>query len=84
MRMALTARTIANLRAKAEERGEENMRINDMTAHNVQKVTRFRKDGERELEEMVQRFEGLMEEGDEGVEELPRKKHVYPKLERSR
>lgn len=84
MRMALTARTIANLRAKAEERGDTEMIINDMTAHNVQKVTRFRKDGENALEEMVQKFEDLLEEGDEGVEELPKKKHVYPKQERSR
>lgn len=84
MRMALTARTIANLRAKAEERGETDMKINDMTAHNVQKVTRFRKDGEKDLEAMVQKFEELLDEGDEGVEELPKKKHVYPKQERSR
>lgn len=84
MRMALTARTIANLRTKAEERGDENMKINDMTAHNVQKVTRFRKDGEKDLEDMVQKFEALMDEGDDGVEELPKKKHVYPKLEKSR
>ncbi|CZT20955.1 related to 50S ribosomal protein L17 [Ramularia collo-cygni] len=84
MRMALTAKTIANLRAKAEERGETEMRINDMTAHNVQKVTRFREGGEEALEAMVQKFEALLEEDDEGVEELPKKKHVYPKQERSR
>ncbi|SMQ55950.1 unnamed protein product [Zymoseptoria tritici ST99CH_3D7] len=83
MRMALTARTIANLRAKAEERGDEDVRINDMTLHNVRKVTRFRENGEEELEELVKRFERLNDEGDEGVE-VVRKKRVYPKQERSR
>lgn len=84
LRLAMTAKTIAHLRAKAEERGQTDMKINNMTAHNVQKVTRFRENGEAVLENMVQKFEALMDEGDEGVEELPKKKRVYPKLERSR
>jgi hypothetical protein len=81
--MALTARTIANLRARAEERGEADVRINDMTLHNVRKVTRFRENGEEALEELVQKFERLADEGDEGVDEVV-KKRVYPKQEKSR
>ena len=76
MRFAMTAKTIAAIR----ERGNE---INDMTAANIQKVTRYRPQGEEELEEMVRKFETLAAEGDTGVEEV-RKKRVYPRLERSR
>jgi len=54
-----------------------------MTAHNVRKVTRFRKDGEKDLEQMVGKFERLLEEGDEGVEVI-KKKRVYPDQQRSR
>lgn len=77
MRFALTAKTIAAVRAKGHD-------INDMTAANIQKVTRFR--GERaegELEEMVRKFEGLAAEGDEGETEV-RRGRVYPERERSR
>lgn len=59
------------------------MVINDMTAHNVRKVTRFRDRGEEDLENMVQKFERLLREGDEGVEEV-KKKRVYPDQEQSR
>lgn len=76
MRFAMTAKTIASIRAKGNN-------INDMTAANIQKVTRYRSDGENELEEMVQKFETLAAEGDRGVEEIKKKK-VYPRLERSR
>ena len=76
MRFALTAKTIARTRAKSNE-------LNDMTLANIQKVTRFRKNGDEELEEMVQRFERLAEDGDEGVETVEKKK-VYPKQEMSR
>ncbi|KAK6441460.1 54S ribosomal protein L8, mitochondrial [Oleoguttula sp. CCFEE 5521] len=76
MRFAMTARTIAKTRTNEQE-------LNDMTRANIAKVTRYRQDADGELEEMVQRFERLEEEGDEGVEEV-RKKRVYPKLERSR
>jgi predicted ATPase with chaperone activity len=82
MRRALTAKTIAHARAKAEERGQE-FQMNDMTAHNVRKVTRFNQEGERDLEALVEKFERLIEEGDEGVEEV-KKKRVYPDLKRSR
>ena len=76
MRFALTAKTIAQIR----ERGHK---INDMTAANIQKVTRYRPNADQELEDMVQKFETLAADGDQGTEEVV-KKRVYPKLERSR
>ncbi|KAF2770064.1 ribosomal protein L17 [Teratosphaeria nubilosa] len=76
MRFALTAKTIAAVRAKGQQ-------INDMTAANIQKVTRFRKDADEELEAMVGRFEKMATEGDEGVDEV-KKKRVYPELKPSR
>ncbi|KAF7194718.1 54S ribosomal protein L8, mitochondrial [Pseudocercospora fuligena] len=82
MRLAVTAKSIANARQKAEEQGRD-FRLNDMTAHNVRKVTRFRKEGDKDLQEMVQKFERLYEEGDEGVEEV-KKKRVYHEPEKSR
>jgi hypothetical protein len=78
MRFAMTARTIAKLR-------EDGKTINDMTAGNISKVTRFRKDGESELEKMVGRFEKLNAKGDKGVgDESVKKRKVYPKLQESR
>lgn len=77
MRFAMTAKSIAKARADGKKG------INDMTAANVMKVTRFRKEGERELEAMVGRFERLRAEGDEGVQEV-RKARVYPEQQRSR
>lgn len=82
MRLALTAKTIANARFRAEEQGRE-FKMGDMTAWNVRKVTRFRKEGEKDLEELVGKFERLLDEGDEGIEQV-KKKRVYPDLERSR
>ncbi|KAK5105829.1 hypothetical protein LTR62_002109 [Meristemomyces frigidus] len=77
MRFALTAKTIAGLRQKGHE-------VNDMTAANIAKVTRFRENADEELEEMVGRFERLAEENqDEEVEEV-RKRRVYPANFRSR
>ena len=73
--MALTARTIAYQRTQAAAQ-QENFKVNDMTAHNVKKVTHFRKDGPRELKEMVNKFERLFNEGDQGVQEV-KKKRVY-------
>lgn len=46
MRFALTARTIARQRKEGEE-------INEMTRRNLEKVTRFRPGGEKDLEKMV-------------------------------
>ena len=51
MRFALTAKTIARQRAQ----GIDN--LNELTALNVRKVTRFRKDGVDELEEAIKKFE---------------------------
>ncbi|KAH9839641.1 putative bacterial ribosomal protein bL17 family protein [Teratosphaeria destructans] len=76
MRFALTAKTIAAVRAKGHQ-------INDMTAANIQKVTRYRKHADEELEEMVARFEKMATEEDEGVDEV-KKKRVYPELPKSR
>lgn len=77
MRFALTAKTIAQIRSRGRE-------INDMTKANIQKVTRYRgADGQDDLEEMVKKFEQLGKEGDEGVDEV-KKKRVYPEQERSR
>lgn len=85
MRLALTARTIAHARRKAEEQ-EREFQMNDMTAHNVMKVTRYRKGGERDLDELVGKFERMLDEGDEGIgAEIGGKKgRVYPELEQSR
>lgn len=76
MRFAMTARTIA--KARADGKG-----INDMTAGNIAKVTRFRKDGETDLESMVGRFEKLAAEGDRGDEKVV-KRRVYNDLQESR
>lgn len=81
MRFALTAKTIAAVRSKGHE-------INDMTAVNIQKVTRFRgEQAEQELDALVEKFERLAAEGDEGVEEggrEVRKRRVYPENDTSR
>jgi hypothetical protein len=46
MRFAMTAKTLARI----EEEGKE---VNDMTAKNIMKVTRYRERGEEELRRMV-------------------------------
>lgn len=76
MRFAMTARTIAKARGNGQD-------INDMTAANIAKVTRFRQNADTDLEEMVERFGRLEAEGDEGDTEV-KKKRVYPEQERSR
>jgi large subunit ribosomal protein L17 len=52
MRFLLTARTLAFRR-------KNNMRMNDITAQNVKKVTAFRKDGVQELRRLVGQFERM-------------------------
>jgi large subunit ribosomal protein L17 len=52
MRFAMTARTIARQRGEGED-------INEMTQRNVEKVTRYRPNGEEELEQMVERLNDL-------------------------
>lgn len=51
MRFAMTARTLARKRAE----GDDSM--NEITALNVLKVTKFRPDGERALEKEVERIQ---------------------------
>jgi len=50
MRFAMTARTLAKQR-------EEGLDLNEITALNVRKVTRFRPDGQSLLEQEVRRVE---------------------------
>lgn len=76
MRFAMTARTIA----KAQADGKA---INDMTAANIHKVTRYRPTAEQDLEEMVGKFAEMEASGDFGDEEV-KKKRAYPKQEKSR
>lgn len=76
MRFAMTARTLAQLRVEGKE-------VNDMTAGNIAKVTRYRENGEHDLEEMVRKFRNLSAEGDEGVKVVTKKK-VYPRQKESR
>ena len=50
--------------------------MNEITARNVQKVTQFRKDGVKELREMVRRMKLQHEQNRKEV--LPEKRRVYP------
>ncbi|KZF25598.1 50S ribosomal protein L17 [Xylona heveae TC161] len=52
MRFAMTAKTLARVRA-------DNKEVNEITATNIRKVTRFRKNGEEALEKMVRKFEQM-------------------------
>lgn len=52
IRFAMTARTIANDRAQGKESSE-------MTERNMEKVTRYRPEGEKALEKMVARISEL-------------------------
>lgn len=52
MRFAMTARTIAR------ERGEGKV-ISEMTQRNMEKVTKYRPNGEKQLEEMVEKLNDL-------------------------
>ncbi|KAK2760878.1 hypothetical protein FQN54_002118 [Arachnomyces sp. PD_36] len=51
MRFAMTAKTLARQRAQGDDA------MNEITAMNVMKVTRFRKDGEAALEKEVKKIE---------------------------
>ncbi|KAI9731675.1 MAG: hypothetical protein M1835_003519 [Candelina submexicana] len=76
MRFAMTARTLANQRANDWE-------VNEVTARNIHKVTRYREDGVQKLEKLAGTFEKLRaEESEEKDDELAvRKRKVYPKVE---
>jgi large subunit ribosomal protein L17 len=66
MRFMLTARTLAFKR-------KNDMRMNDITAKNIRKVTAFRENGVEELRELVAKFENMRPyEGP--IEKIP----VYP------
>ncbi len=52
MRFAMTARTVAHFRG-------EGIELNEMTTKNIQKVTRYRKGGEKDFEEMVEKINKL-------------------------
>ena len=67
MRFAMTARTLAKLKKDGNE-------INEMTRMNIKKVTRFRKGGHRQLNEMVARMRGLEvgERDKEALQEVER------------
>lgn len=76
MRFAMTARTVSRLRREGKP-------INDMTAGNIAKVTRFRPEGEKDLEDMVAKFDNLDAQGEHGFEKVY-KQRVYhvPKASR--
>ncbi|KAH0412470.1 ribosomal protein L17, partial [Aureobasidium melanogenum] len=76
MRFAMTARTVSRLRREGKP-------INDMTAGNIAKVTRFRPDGEKDLEDMVAKFDKLDAQGEHGFDKVY-KQRVYhvPKASR--
>ena len=76
MRFAMTARTIAKANADGKS-------INDMTAANIHKVTRYRPEADKDLDEMVAKFADMEASGDFGDEEV-KKKRVYPRQEQSR
>jgi len=61
MRFAMTARTLAHQRVEGRE-------VNDVTARNILKVTRYRDGGEGELEKMAGRFEREVRRGEKGGE----------------
>ena len=58
MRFAMTAKTLA--RERLTENG-----VRDITARNVAKVIRYRKDGEEELESLVRRMRKVNLRGEE-------------------
>ncbi|KAF2649506.1 ribosomal protein L17 [Lophiostoma macrostomum CBS 122681] len=70
MRFAMTAKTLAAL--------PEKQMMNEVTAKNVQKATRFRKDGMSELRSMVERMRELNENEHEA--KAPYLRPVYPEI----
>lgn len=76
MRFAMTARTVSRLRREGKP-------LNDMTKGNIAKVTRFRPEGEKQLEDMISKFEDLNAKGAHGFEKVY-KRRVYhvPKASR--
>jgi DNA-directed RNA polymerase alpha subunit len=69
MRFAMTARTVARFRGEGQD-------LNEMTQRNVEKVTKYRPNGEKALEEMVEKLNGL-EVGERDDSKEPFKEKVY-------
>lgn len=74
MRFAMTAKTLARL--------PKHQSMNEITAKNVQKVTRYRKDGVQALREMVDQMREHHIRDDDS--DLPDKRKVYPEEQRKR
>ena len=70
MRFAMTAKTLVKERATEEG-------VRELTAKNIIKVTRFREDGEAELEKTVRALEAR-ESDEERREQGALKARVYP------
>lgn len=59
MRFAMTAKTLVRERSEKGIMGGEEQGVREITARNVQKVTRFRKNGLWDLEQEVRGLEKL-------------------------
>lgn len=68
MRFAMTAKTLARQKELA---GSKEAKINELTQKNINKVTRYRKNGQEDLEDMVSKLRGLevLERGEGGAVE---------------
>jgi len=72
MRFAMTARTVARFRGEGQD-------LNEMTQRNVEKVTKYRPDGEKALEEMVEKLNGLEVGERDDSKDMERKKVYHPR-----
>jgi len=73
MRFAMTARTLANVR-------RNNQTVNDITQTNIDKVTRYRRNGEKELEKLAEKMGELLSKEEHNPPKVV-KRAVYPKEE---
>ncbi|PMD56924.1 ribosomal protein L17 [Hyaloscypha bicolor E] len=74
MRFAMTARTVATLRKQGRP-------LNEMTERNIEKVTRYREKGQRDLERMVKRMEEVeIEERNDAIT-IPKPRDPRPSKE---
>jgi hypothetical protein len=67
MRFAMTAKTLASM--------PEEKKMNEITAKNVEKVTRYRKNGIEDLREMIEKMRDISDEYDG---KIPPPRRVYP------
>jgi len=72
IRFAMTARTVARFRGEGQD-------LNEMTQRNVEKVTKYRPDGEKALEEMVEKLNGLEVGERDDSKDMERKKVYHPR-----